>query len=45
MKTADGKQSKTQKDYAKSIVRYKNKYMVCHSVEEFQQAIIEYLEQ
>ena len=45
MKTATGKQSKSQKDYAKSIVRYKNKYMVCHSVEEFQQAIIEYLEQ
>jgi translation initiation factor 2 beta subunit (eIF-2beta)/eIF-5 len=44
MKTATGKQSKSQKDYAREVERYHNKYIVCHSIEEFQQAVIEYLE-
>lgn len=45
MKTAMGKQSTSQREYAKSIVKFNNKYVVCHSLEEFQQAVIEYLEQ
>lgn len=44
MKTADGKQSQSQKDYAKCLARFNNKYVVCHSLEEFRQAIIDYLE-
>lgn len=44
MKKADGKQSQSQKDYAREIAQFGNKYVICRSVEEFQEAVIDYLE-
>ena len=44
MKTPVGKQSQSQREYEKLAKRMKNKYVVCHSLEEFQKAIKEYIE-
>lgn len=44
MKKAGGRQSDTQKDFEAAVRTYKNKYVVCYSLEEFQEVITEYLE-
>lgn len=43
MKTPVGKQSKSQRDYEKLARKMKNKYVVCHSLEEFQKAVSDYI--
>lgn len=45
MKTPVGKQSQSQKAYEKLAKRMKNKYVVCHSLDEFQKAVREYIGQ
>lgn len=44
MKTPVGKQSQSQKAYEKLAKKMKNKYVVCHSLEEFQRVIKDYIE-
>lgn len=44
MKTPDGKQSDNQKVFEKMCKQYRNKYVVCHSLPEFQEVVMEYLE-
>ena len=44
MKTPKGKQQETQKSFERLATHYKNKYVVCHSLEEFQKEIIKYIE-
>ena len=44
MKTPDGKQSDSQKVFEKMCKQYRNKYVVCHSLPEFQKVVMEYLE-
>lgn len=43
MKTAAGRQSSSQKEWQKAIEKAGFKYVVCRSLEEFQDAIIDYL--
>lgn len=43
MKTPKGKQSKRQKEYERKAKEMKNKYVVCHSLEEFQKTVTEYI--
>jgi hypothetical protein len=43
-KTPDGKQSDSQKVFEKMCKQYRNKYVVCHSLPEFQKVVMEYLE-
>lgn len=43
MKTPTGRQSKSQKEYEKLAKKMKNKYVVCHSLEEFQQEVSTYI--
>ena len=44
MKTPKGKQQENQKEFEKLATQYQNKYVVCHSLEEFQREIIKYIE-
>lgn len=44
MKTPKGKQQENQKEFEKLATQYQNKYVVCHSIEEFQREIIKYIE-
>lgn len=44
MKTPVGKQSESQKAFQKLATRYKSKYVVCHSLEEFVKEIKAYIE-
>lgn len=44
MKTPEGRQMETQKEYERICTAYKNKYIICRSVDEFKRAIIDYLE-
>lgn len=43
MKTPKGKQSDKQKQWQMLVEQYKYKYVICHSVEEFQHEVTEYL--
>lgn len=45
MKTAKGKQSESQKEWQAHIEQYGYKYVVCHSLEEFQKVVNDYLKQ
>ena len=45
MKTPVGKQSASQKEYERAATKMMNKYVVCHSLEEFQKAVKEYIGQ
>ncbi len=45
MKTPVGKQSAEQKAFERECKKYKVKYVVCHSLEEFQGAVQEYIGQ
>lgn len=45
MKTAVGKQSKSQKKYENLATKMRNKYVVCRSLEDFQREIKEYIGQ
>ena len=44
MKKAGGRQSDTQKQFQRNAEKFMNKYVVCYSLEEAQQAVIDYLE-
>ena len=44
MKKAGGRQSDTQKQFQRNAEKFKNKYVVCYSLEKAQQAVIDYLE-
>lgn len=44
MKTPTGKQSEAQKEYERLATRYRNKYVVCRSFEDFVRAVKEYIE-
>lgn len=44
MKKAGGRQSESQKAFQEAAKAFKNKYVVCYSVEEFQAVVAEYLE-
>ena len=44
MKKPGGKQSEAQKAFQKAVERFKGKYVICYSLEEFQAVIREYLE-
>ena len=43
MKTKKGKQSENQIAWQKLVENYKNKYVVCHSFDDFRKEIYEYL--
>lgn len=43
MKTPIGKQSDEQKKFEKACKEYKSKYVVCHSLEEFQMEVRKYI--
>ena len=43
MKTADGIQSESQKDWQKEVEAMGNKYVVCRSLDEFMEVVTEYL--
>ena len=43
MKTPIGTQSDEQKKFEKACKEYKSKYVVCHSLEEFQREVKKYL--
>lgn len=45
MKTPVGTQSKEQKEFEKACRQFRSKYVVCHSLEEFQEAVIKYVSQ
>lgn len=44
MKKPGGRVSDTQKTFCEAAKAFKNKYVVCYSVEEFKTAVREYLE-
>jgi hypothetical protein len=44
MKTPDGKQSDSQKTFERLATEYKSKYVVCHSLPEFQKVVMWYVE-
>lgn len=44
MKKVGGRQSDTQKAFQKAVERFKGKYVICYSLEEFQAVIRDYLE-
>ena len=44
MKKPGGRVSDTQKEFCEAAKAFKNKYVVCYSVEEFKAAVREYLE-
>ena len=44
MKKPGGRMSDTQKAFCEAAEGFKNKYVVCYSVEEFKTAVREYLE-
>jgi hypothetical protein len=44
MKKAGGRQSESQRAFEEAAKAYKNKYVVCYSVEEFQRVCEDYLE-
>lgn len=44
MKTWKGRQSESQKKYQRLVERMKSKYVICHSLTEFQKAVRDYLE-
>ena len=44
MKKPGGRMSDTQKTFFEAAKAFKNKYVVCYSVEEFKTAVREYLE-
>ena len=44
MKKAGGRQSESQKAFQEAAKAFKNKYVVCYSVEEFQRVCEDYLE-
>lgn len=44
MKTPDGRQSDSQKEFERMATEYKNKYVVCHSLTEFQRVCLWYIE-
>ena len=44
MKKPGGRVSDTQKTFCEAAKAFKNKYVVCYSVEEFKAAVREYLE-
>ena len=44
MKKPGGTMSDTQKAFAEAAKGFKNKYVVCYSVEEFKTAVMAYLE-
>lgn len=44
MKKPGGKVSEAQKAFSKTAAAFKNKYVVCYSVEEFQSVVEDYLE-
>ena len=43
MKTPIGKQSECQKAFQSLATKYKNKYVVCRSLSDFQKAVKEYI--
>lgn len=43
-KKPDGTQSQSQKEWEKLVTKYKNKYVIFHSLPEFQKIIMEYVE-
>lgn len=43
MKTADGIQSESQKDWQKEVEAMGNKYVICRSLDEFMKVVTEYL--
>lgn len=43
MKTPVGKQSQSQKVYERLLKKMKSKYVICHSLAEFQKAVKEYI--
>lgn len=45
MKKPKGKQSEAQKAFQEAVQKHGNKYVVCHSLEEFRQEINQYLRQ
>jgi hypothetical protein len=44
MKKAGGRQSDNQKTFQEACKAFKNKYVVCYSLEEFQAVVEDYLE-
>ena len=44
MKKPGGKQSKEQKEYERLMKSLNNKYVVCYSLEDFREKVMEYLE-
>ena len=44
MKKAGGRQSESQKTFQEAAKAFKNKYVVCYSLEEFQAVVEDYLE-
>ena len=44
MKKAGGRQSDSQKAFQDACKAFKNKYVVCYSLEEFQAVVADYLE-
>lgn len=44
MKTPDGKQSDSQKEFERMCRQYGSKYVVCRSLPEFQKIVMEYVE-
>ena len=44
MKKPGGKQSESQKAFQEAARAFKNKYVVCYSLEEFQAVVADYLE-
>lgn len=43
LKTPDGKQSASQKEWQKAVEKYGNAYVVCRTFEDFQNRVNEYL--
>ena len=43
MKKPGGKQSEKQKEWQRQVEKYRNKYVVCHSLEEFMDEVNGYL--
>ena len=44
MKKAGGRQSDSQKTFQEAAKAFKNKYVICYSLEEFQAVVADYLE-
>lgn len=44
MKTPDGKQQDSQKEFERVATEFKNKYVVCRSLSDFQKVVMWYIE-